>query len=97
MSQEVQKNLVTIKKQISNKSSIITNKLFVEIWKGTHDIKDNISGVSLWNEKRLSIASINLVQLECEENYLELAKIIGEKLAEDLQIVGYEVIVENKL
>lgn len=97
MSQEFQTNLAKIKKIISNKSNSLTNKVYIEVWKGSHDIKDNIAGINVMNESRSVVANLELIQLECEQSYLDLAKKIADKLAEDLQMVGYEVVIENNL
>lgn len=89
--EEFQNNLSKIKKQVSNHSDRLTNKVIVHVWKGSHDIKDNIAGVSLSNDKGMNIANLELLQLECDFNYLDLAKMVGEKLAEDLKAENYEV------
>jgi len=97
MNKEVQDHLAKIKKQISHKSNDLTNKVYIEIWKGSHDTKDNMAGINIMNDKRKLVTNMHLIQLECELSYLELAKLVVDKLTEDLQGMGYEVIIENNL
>lgn len=79
------------------KNNNLSSKLYVKIWKGKDDVLDNISGVSIVNDTGHVISHIQLVQLECEENYLKLAVSIGEKVAKILEEKNHHVEVINKI
>lgn len=72
-------------------------KVYVSSWKGVDDILDNVSGVSVINEQGKVITQVVLVQLDCHNNYLKLAKNIAERAVLELKSTGFEVIVKSTI
>lgn len=76
---------------------ISPQKLYISTWKGVDDILDNVAGVSLVNEEGKNIAQTVLVELDCHNYYLDLVKAVAEKVTQELQGEGFEVIIKSTI
>jgi hypothetical protein len=85
--QEVEQNFNRLFNKPVDKS---LKKQTITSWKGVDDRVDNVAGVKISNEQGLS-HQIILVQLDCESDYIELARAISEKAFESLTLDGYTV------
>lgn len=92
--QEVNENLELLLKRIKDPSP---QKVFISSWRGVDNILNNVSGVSIVSELGLPVASITLVQLDCDNGYLELAQTIREKATNRLTSDGFVVIIKSSI
>lgn len=72
-------------------------KVYLSSWRGVDDIHDNVSGVSVASEVGRHLAGIQLIQLDCDNNYIELAKVIAEKASDSLISEGHTVAVRSSI
>ena len=92
---ELEKFSTQLIKQI--KTNKISSNLYIKIWKGKDDILDNISGVSIVNDSGQVISHIQLIELECDENYIDLAIKIGQNVGKQLEAKNYNIEVINQI
>lgn len=78
-------------------SSLAPQKVYISAWKGVDDIKDNLSGVSIINESGNLIGQEEMIQLNCDNNYLEIAKLTAELLQEELIQKGFIVSIKTEV
>lgn len=79
------------------RNELSPQKIYLSSWKGVDDILDNVAGVSVANEEGKIVAQTVLVELECHNYYINLAKAIAEKVTGELKSSGFEVIVRSSI
>ena len=92
--EEVNEHLSSL---LSRFKDLAPQKVYLSSWKGVDDILDNVSGVSVVSEVGKHLSGIQLVQLDCDNSYIELAKAIAEKAADRLISDGYLVYVKSSI
>jgi len=91
--------LSALKNHFENKESIPKNQhMLLKAFNGVDDIYDNCAGVQLFVDKFKVVAGVQVVESECDGNYLQVAKEVAEEFLAYLQDNGYtQVGFDNKI
>lgn len=91
--------LTALKHYFESKDAIPKNHhMLLKAFNGVDDVYDNCAGVQLFADKFKVVTGVQIVESECDGNYLEVAKEVAEEFLLYLQDQGYsQVGFDNKI
>ena len=97
MQLEVENFVLTLRNQISTHSINKGETLHIKAWKGVDDTWDNVAGIQIQVNCSFIIAGIQLIENNCNEHYVTIAKAVLNRIEGLMQDSGFVVVTDSYL
>lgn len=71
--------------------------LEIVVYRGVDDILDNVTGLVFYNDQKQQIYGMNLVELDCNNNYIQLTNSLLDKITNYYQELNFQLKITNNL